>query len=88
MKTQSPDTSPEAERVQIALLRQASPARRFGLARSLTRSTIMLSRRAIARAHPQFSEEELALTFVELHYGRDLSERLRHALAERHNGTA
>jgi len=29
MRTQSPDTSPEAEKVMIDLLRKASPARKF-----------------------------------------------------------
>ena len=43
MKTQSPDTSPEAERVQIALLRQASGARRLQLAIELSQMVIEMA---------------------------------------------
>lgn len=39
MKTQSPDTSPEAERIQIELLRNATGAQRFALVRSLWSGT-------------------------------------------------
>lgn len=88
MRTQSPDTSPEAERVQIEQLRQATPARRFSLARSLTRSTIAMSRRGLARVNPRLSEDELAVKFVELHYGADLAGRIREALLRRRDGAA
>lgn len=44
MSARSPDTSPEAERLQLALLRRASPARKFELVRSLSASVIGLSR--------------------------------------------
>jgi hypothetical protein len=52
MRTQSPDTSPEAEGVQIELLRNMTIAQRMSRVRSLTRTTIQLSRRAIHRAYP------------------------------------
>lgn len=77
------DTSPEAERVQIALLRRAGPGRRFDLMRSLTATTVALSRRAIQRANPDLSQHELDLRFVELHYGRELAGRLRTYLENR-----
>ncbi len=35
MKTQSPDTHPDMERMQLELLRKATVAQRFGLVRSL-----------------------------------------------------
>ncbi len=83
MRTQSRDTHPEVERVQIELLRKAGVARRFSLARSLSQTVIQLSRRAIRESHPDASEEELALIFVELNYGKELAERLRADLARR-----
>ena len=77
MRTQSPDTSPEAERVQIELLRKAGEARRFALARSMSNTVIQLSRRAIKERFPEMNEEEVGLYFVELNYGKELADRMR-----------
>ncbi len=77
MKTQSIDTSPEAEKIQIALLQQASIARRFTLTSSLTHTVIQLAQRAITKLNSGKSERELNLIFVENHYGKDLAKRLR-----------
>jgi hypothetical protein len=70
------DTDPEAARVQLELLRQASPARRLRLALSLSRSVLTLSREGIARRRPQASPEAVGLEFVRLHYGRDLADEV------------
>lgn len=83
IKTQSLDTHPAAERVQIELLRQATVARRFALVRSLSKMAMQLSWRALRRAHPQISDQEVDLAFVELHYGPDLADKLRQYLAKR-----
>jgi hypothetical protein len=77
MICQSPDTTPQAEKVQIELIRQSSVAKRISLVRSLSQTAMFLSRRAIQRANPSLSEREVDLLFVELHYGKDLAERLR-----------
>lgn len=77
------DTDPEAARVQLELLRRASPAKRLSLALSLSRSVLGLSRRGLARRLPGASEEEVGLRFVELHYGRELAQELRLDLARR-----
>jgi hypothetical protein len=77
MRTQSPDTSPEAERVQIELLRKATPARRFHLARSLSQTMIQVSRATIRSLHPEMGEEELKILFVEIYYGKELAEGVR-----------
>jgi hypothetical protein len=71
------DTTPEAEKVQIELVRKASVADRFARMCSLTATAISLSRRAIARANPHLSPQEVDLKFVELHYGKELATRLR-----------
>jgi hypothetical protein len=73
MKTQSVDTHPAAEAVQIDLLRKAGVARRFALTASLTQTTIELSRRALRLRYPNANEEEIALMFVSLNYGDDLA---------------
>ena len=77
MINQSPDTAPQAEKVQIELIRKASVSRRISRVRSLSQTVIFLSRRAIQRANPSLSEREVDLAFVELHYGKVLAERLR-----------
>ena len=77
MRTQSEDTHPDAERVQIELLRHAGTARRFELTRSMSNMVLRLAWRALRRANPESSEDELAITFVALHYGADLAELVR-----------
>ena len=77
------DTHPEAEKVQIDLLRKASTSERFALMCSLTATAISLSRRAIARANPDLSPQEVDLKFVELHYGKELASRVRRYLKRR-----
>lgn len=76
MIVQSSDTNPQAERVQIGLIREASVARRISTVRSLSQTAIYLSRRAIRRAKPLLTEREADLAFVANHYGEDLAERL------------
>ena len=77
MKTQSEDTSPEIERVQIELLRKMSPARKFSLVRSMTRTMIQASRANIQALHPDADENKQRLLFIELYYGKELAERVR-----------
>jgi hypothetical protein len=83
MRTQSSDTSPEAERVQIELLRKAGAAGRIELFSSLNKSVIQWSRAGIRKAHPEASENELAVLFVALCYGQKLADGLRADLARR-----
>jgi hypothetical protein len=71
------DTHPDAEKVQIELLRKATFAQRWAKMASLTAYAINLSRRAIAEANPGLDQRELDLKFVELSYGRELADRLR-----------
>jgi hypothetical protein len=83
MRTQSVDTHPKAEEIQIMLLRQATVAKRLAVMRSLSQTMIQLSRRAIHRVNPTYSPLEVKLAFVACHYGRELAERLRHYLEQR-----
>ena len=83
MKTQSEDTSPELERVQIELLRKAGKTRRLQLGLELSSEALEMAQRAIRRAHPELSELEAKLLFVEVTYGKDLADGVRAHLAKR-----
>ena len=75
------DAHAEAERVHIRLLREAGLQRRVQLACDLTRTAIRLSRAAIQRRHPEWSEREVGLRFVELCYGAEAARGLRERMA-------
>lgn len=83
MRTQSTDTPPEVERVQIELLRKAGLARRAELTRSLSRTTIEFAWQAIEDANPGASPDEIAVIFVAVHYGKELTARYAQHLARR-----
>ncbi len=83
MATQSRDTHPEAERIQIELLRKAGPQRRLELGIAFSQEAMAIARQGIARAHPHLSEEEQKLLFVEVTYGKDLADRVRAYLTRR-----
>lgn len=77
MISQSPDTAPQAERVQIELIRESSVCKRISKVRSLSQTILYLSRRAIQRTNPSMSEREVDLAFVSNHYGEKLAKCLR-----------
>ena len=83
MRTQSRDTHPTIEQIQIELLRKTSPARRLELALSLSQSAIELTREGIRKANPNASEEEVGLIFVEVTYGKELADKVQNYLARR-----
>jgi hypothetical protein len=80
MVTQSLDTSPDIESVLVHLVRKAGPAEKMLQVRSFSQTVMQLSKRAIARRNKHFSEQEVNLMFVSLHYGKELAERLRNYL--------
>ncbi|HUS38376.1 MAG: hypothetical protein WBF93_09690 [Pirellulales bacterium] len=71
------DTHPDADAMQIELLRQASISQRLMMMRSMTSVVVQSSRRACQRANPGLTRQELDLLFVHLNYGRDLADRVR-----------
>jgi hypothetical protein len=83
MITQSPDTHPKIEELLISLIRNTSTAKRISRVRSLSESTIGLSRRAIKRANPDLNKKELNLKFVSYHYGENLAGLLREYMDKR-----
>jgi hypothetical protein len=75
------DTDPEAARVQLELMRRASPERRLALALSLSQTVIDLARRSLRETHPDATEDELEVLFVRLHHGDELADGLAAHLA-------
>jgi hypothetical protein len=82
-RMRSADTDSAAERVQVELLRQATVARRATLARSLSRTVLQLTRRAIQERNPSASAEEIGVRFVEACYGPELAQALQRDLEAR-----
>ncbi|NOY76641.1 MAG: hypothetical protein GXO76_02095 [Calditrichaeota bacterium] len=83
MKTQSKDTRPEAEKFLIELLRQKMPSEKFRQILSLSQTVAQLSKRAIARQHPDLNKQQITLLFIKYHYGEDLAERVKKYLDKR-----
>ena len=83
MKTQSRDTHPAAEAVQINLLRRAGTSKRLSIAFSLSESVRWLALDGIRRAHPEASDEQALHIFLEVNYGRTLAEQVRKSLERR-----
>ncbi len=83
VRTLSPDTDPETEAVRLAMLRDLPAHRKFAQVRSLTETVLSLSRRAIARKHPDASQDELAVLFIRYQYGDALADEFEHYLKTR-----
>ncbi|HVB62773.1 MAG TPA: hypothetical protein VNE61_16390 [Ktedonobacteraceae bacterium] len=77
MRTQSPDTSPQAERVQIELFRQASISKRFAIMGAWSQLLIEANKESIHRQYPNADEKEIGLIFVARHYGQDVADKLQ-----------
>ena len=71
------DTDEKIEKIQIALIRKLSSTERVTILRSLSRTVINLSRRAIRRANPELSEKELKYKFLAYHYGNETAEKFK-----------
>ncbi len=80
MKTQSIDTDPKIEKIQIELLKKQSIAKKFAQICSLSETTIQLSKRAIARSNKSLNEKELKLLFINYQYGKDIASRFNEYL--------
>lgn len=76
MTTQSIDTNPEVERVLISLIRKLTMNEKLNRTLNFSSSIINLSKRAIARANPELSEDEKNILFVKYHYGDELALKL------------
>ena len=73
MRTQSPDTSPEAERVLIELLRQAPAWRKLRMVEDTNRSVKDLLMEGLRQRFPHDSAAMLRRRFADLWLGPELS---------------
>ena len=70
-------TSPAAEKVMIDLIRASTVARRLHRMNSFSSTVIGLSRRAIRRSRPEYSQADTSQEFVRLHYGEHTAAVIR-----------
>ena len=84
MNTQSPDTNVQSEQMLISLLREKSAAKKFALIRSLSQSSIQLSKRAIARANKGIDDDQVNVLFIDLHYGKELAHKFKRRMEKKH----
>lgn len=82
MIPQSKDTCPETEKIVISLLKKKTLSNKFSTIRSLSKMTIQLSKRAIARVNKDLNEKQVNLLFIRYHYGDDLACRVEKYLNE------
>jgi uncharacterized SAM-dependent methyltransferase len=80
------DTSVDVAQAQLRLLREKSAAERAALAIQLSSEVIRASKRAIARAHPELTQQQVGHLFVELHYGKALADAVRQCDRTRNDG--
>ena len=84
MRTQSVDTSPDAERVLIGMIRRASISRRFGFVQSWTRSMIEGGKLNVKQVYPDSTSQDVELLYAERQYGKDVADELRIAVQKHH----
>jgi hypothetical protein len=72
MRTQSPDTSPEAERVLMELLRQAPAWRKLGMVEDTNRSVKDLLMTGLRHRFPEDSQGVLRRRLADLWLGPEL----------------
>ena len=84
MTTQSIDTDIKSEQMLISLLREKSVAEKFAMIRSLSESTIQLSKRAIARANKGIDNDQVNVIFIDLHYGKELAHQFKRRVDKKH----
>ena len=83
MRTQSIDTAPEVERMQVARIRSFSPARKFASVRSWTQTLTSANVHAMHSGTPEPNERDIAMRFVTREYGRALATVFQAAVEQR-----
>ena len=75
MRTLAEDTHPEAERVLIALLRRATPARKMAMVLDANRTTRLLALTGLRERHPGESPARLRRRLADLWLGPELADK-------------
>ncbi len=84
----SRDTSPEAERVLVGLLRGKTPAQRLAMVFRLNELARTMARSGLRARNPGASEEEIEARYAELVLGREMAARVLAARKARGIGAA
>jgi hypothetical protein len=71
------DTSDEALAVQLECLRQMTPQERLRRACAWSGQIRRMAFDAIRRRHPEYTEDDVRLRFIELTYGQALADEVR-----------
>jgi len=74
------DTSPDAEAVQLELIRGMTPAQRVEKTLRLSSEMLRAAKAAIRRRYPAYSKCEVTIKLIELHYGAELAAKVRSRL--------
>lgn len=82
MSTLSRDTHPDAERVQIELLRRAPAWRKLEMLGQLNETARTLALSGLRQRYPQATPEELRRRLADLLLGSELAERVYGALLQ------
>ena len=85
MNPYTTDTSPEAEAVQLELIRQMTPQQCLDMSIRMTNRLIRECKNAIRREHPEWNEQEVGLAFIRQNYGEELYLAVKAYLSERSN---
>ena len=83
MTTLSPDTRPEAERVQIELLRQAPAWRKLHLLAQMNSMVRTLAMSGLRERYPHATPAELRRRLADLCLGPELAARVYGSLVEK-----
>ena len=83
MRTQSIDTTPEFERMQVARIRSFSPTRKFASIRSWTHTLTSANLHAMRSETAEPNERDIAMHFVTREYGRALATDFQAAVEQR-----
>lgn len=80
------DTSHDAERLQLEMFRRMSPTERIRKVCQLSTTLRRMALEAIERRHPGLDEREKRLRFIEISYGKALSDAVRQYLQKQTSG--
>lgn len=83
MRTQSADTTLDAERMMIKLIRDAPMSKRFKLVQSLTQSVLWPHIHSWLERHKEASEADAAVHLISRWYGFAIAQRVQTALDQR-----
>lgn len=71
------DTPLKIEEIQINLIRQSTISKRIAMVQALTETTVRLSKKAILRANPQLSGQEINIIFYSFTYDENLANKIK-----------